>query len=101
MITNHQVLIRLELLVEACQSKCKVAISVSPVYESGFSTCVITYILCRCFRGDHGIALDGHVHQLHNCAERHQKLKQVLNLLEQAHQQGSAPSSTQVEIVFI
>jgi len=42
--------------------------------------------------------VDAHVAQLHNCAERHQKLRQVLELLEHAHQQGIALSTPEVII---
>ncbi|XP_065905950.1 inversin-like isoform X2 [Dysidea avara] len=44
-------------------------------------------------KSDHNTTLDSHVDQLHNCAERHQKLQQVLSLLEQAHQQGNMLST--------
>ena len=42
--------------------------------------------------------LDTHVTQLHNCAERHHKLQQVMKLLECAHQQGVAVSTPEVAI---
>lgn len=45
---------------------------------------------------DQDIMVDAHVAQLHNCAERHHKLRQVLELLEHAHQQGIVISTAEV-----
>ena len=52
-------------------------------------------------RSEHDVKLDTHVTQLHNCAERHQKLRQVLELLEHAHQQRIAISAPEVDMLHM
>ena len=55
--------------------------------------------MCFDRKSEHDVTLDTHVTQLHNCAERHHKLRQVMELLEHAHQQGIAISTPEVDML--
>ena len=57
------------------------------------------HVFCR--KSEYDVMLDTHVNQLHNCAERHHKLRQVMELLERVHQQGVTISTPEVLYISV